>query len=177
MIMAIGTGIGDDFDLEACRYGKVIILTDADVDGAHIMTLLLTFFYRYMRELIEVGKIYVAKPPLFRVYLSRGKSDLLEYGSFEYSYAETEKDSLIERLVESGIDPANIKVQRYKGLGEMNADQLEVTSMKTNSRYLIQLKIDDLSLADLRFEQLMMLRNIDLNMVLILLIQKKQHKQ
>jgi DNA gyrase subunit B len=155
MIMAIGTGIGDDFDLEACRYGKVIILTDADVDGAHIMTLLLTFFYRYMRELIEVGKIYVAKPPLFRVYLSRGKSDLLEYGSFEYRYAETEKDSLVERLVESGIDPANIKVQRYKGLGEMNADQLEVTSMKTNSRYLIQLKIDDLALADLRFEQLM----------------------
>ncbi|MHA1419770.1 MAG: DNA gyrase/topoisomerase IV subunit B [Candidatus Heimdallarchaeaceae archaeon] len=155
MIMAIGTGIGDDFDLEACRYGKVIILTDADVDGAHIMTLLLTFFYRYMRELIEVGKIYVAKPPLFRVYLSRGKSDVFENGSFEYCYAEEEKDSLVEKLVGSEVDPANIKIQRYKGLGEMNADQLEVTSMKVNSRYLIQLKIDDVAHADLRFEQLM----------------------
>ena len=155
IIMAIGTGIGDDFDLETCRYGKIIILTDADVDGAHIMTLLLTFFYRYMRELIEIGKIYIAKPPLFRVYLSRGKTDLLEQGSFEYCYSEEEKDTLITKLVENEIDPANIKVQRYKGLGEMNADQLEVTSMKVNSRYLIQLKIDDAALADLRFEQLM----------------------
>ncbi|MBY9000072.1 MAG: DNA gyrase subunit B [Candidatus Heimdallarchaeota archaeon] len=155
MIMAIGTGIGDDFDLETCRYGKIIILTDADVDGAHIMTLLLTFFYRYMRPLIEIGKIYIAKPPLFRVYLSRGKSELLEQESFEYHFSEVEKDSLIEKLVESGMDPANIKVQRYKGLGEMNADQLEVTSMKVHSRYLIQLKIDDAAFADLRFEQLM----------------------
>ncbi|MHA1260242.1 MAG: DNA gyrase/topoisomerase IV subunit B, partial [Candidatus Heimdallarchaeaceae archaeon] len=149
VIMAIGTGIGDDFDIEKCRYGKVIILTDADVDGAHIMTLLLTLFYRYMRELIEIGKIYVAKPPLFRVYLSRGKNELLTYKNHEYCYTEEDRDAIIEKLVGSGVDPANIKVQRYKGLGEMNAEQLEVTAMKKNSRYLIQLRIDQ------RFEQLM----------------------
>ena len=155
MIMAIGTGIGDDFDLEKCRYGKIAILTDADVDGAHIMTLLLTFFYRYMRELIEVGKIYVAKPPLFRVYLTRGKSDKLESKSHEYCYTEDEKDKIIEKLVKSKIEPGNIKIQRYKGLGEMNAEQLETTAMRPNSRYLIQLRIEDAALADQRFEQLM----------------------
>jgi len=155
MIMAIGTGIGDDFDLEKCRYGKIAILTDADVDGAHIMTLLLTFFYRYMRELIEVGKIYVAKPPLFRVYLTRGKSDILTEESYEYCYTEDERDKIIEKLVKAKIEPGNIKVQRYKGLGEMNAEQLETTAMRPNSRYLIQLRIDDAALADQRFEQLM----------------------
>ncbi len=155
MIMAIGTGIGDDFELEKSRYGKVIILTDADVDGAHIMTLLLTFFYRYMRDLIEVGMIYVAKPPLFRVYLTRGKSEILKNENHEYCYTETEKDELIENLVKDKVDPSSIKTQRYKGLGEMNADQLEITSMKVNSRYLIQLKIEDAAFADQRFEQLM----------------------
>jgi len=155
LIMAIGTGIGDDFDLEKCRYGKIITLTDADVDGAHIMTLLLTFFYRYMRELIEVGKIYVALPPLFRVYLAKGKSDVLDEKTHEYAYAEEEKEEIVKALVESGIDTANIKIQRYKGLGEMNADQLEITSMRPHSRHLIQLKIVDAASADQRFEQLM----------------------
>ncbi|MCG3215098.1 MAG: DNA gyrase subunit B [Candidatus Heimdallarchaeota archaeon] len=155
IIMAVGTGIGDDFDLEKCRYGKIAILTDADVDGAHIMTLLLTFFYRYMRELIEVGKIFIAKPPLFRVYLSRGKSKAFKEGSSEYCYSEEQKDNLISQIVKTGIDPASIRVQRYKGLGEMNADQLEVTAMKPNSRYFIQLRIEDAALAGQRFEQLM----------------------
>jgi len=155
MIMAIGAGIGDDFDLEKCRYGKIIILTDADVDGAHIMTLLLTFFYRYMRELIEVGKIYVAIPPLFRVYLTRGKSEILKEGNHQYCYSERERDELIEKLGEEGIDPSRIKVQRYKGLGEMNADQLEITSMRPHHRYLVQLKIEDAASADQKFEQLM----------------------
>ena len=155
IIMAVGTGIGDDFDLEKCRYGKIAILTDADVDGAHIMTLLLTFFYRYMRELIEVGKIYVAKPPLYRIYLSRGKSKVFKNSSFEYCYTEEEKDTIVTKLAKAGVDPANIKIQRYKGLGEMNADQLEVTAMKPDSRYFIRLRIEDAALADQRFEQLM----------------------
>ena len=155
MIMAVGTGIGDDFELEKSRYGKIIVLTDADVDGAHIMTLLLTFFYRYMRELIEVGMIYVAKPPLFRIYLTRGKSEVLKNGDHEYCYTEAEKDKIIENLIKEKIEPSSIKIQRYKGLGEMNADQLEETSMKVNSRYLIQLRIEDAAFADQRFEQLM----------------------
>ncbi len=155
IIQAVGTGIGEEFELEKCRYGKIIILTDADVDGAHIMTLLLTFFYRYMRELIEIGKIYVAKPPLFKIYLSRGKSDFLQYKDHSYSYTEKEKDELITKLVEEGINTSHIKVQRYKGLGEMNADQLEITAMKPNHRHLVQLKIEDAAYADQRFEQLM----------------------
>ncbi len=155
IIMAIGTGIGDDFEIEKCRYGKIIILTDADVDGAHIMTLLLTLFYRYMRELIEVGLIYVAKPPLFRVHLTRGKSDILKNGNHEYCFTEEQRDAILEKLAEAKIDSSNIRVQRYKGLGEMNAEQLEVTAMQKNSRYLVQLRIDDAAFADQRFEQLM----------------------
>ena len=155
IIMAIGTGIGDDFEIEKSRYGKIIILTDADVDGAHIMTLLLTLFYRYMRELIEVGLIYVAKPPLFRVHLTRGKSDILKNGDHEYCFTEEQRDAILEKLAEAKIDPSNIRIQRYKGLGEMNAEQLEVTAMQKHSRYLVQLRIDDAAFADQRFEQLM----------------------
>ncbi|TET80326.1 MAG: DNA gyrase subunit B [Candidatus Heimdallarchaeota archaeon] len=155
IIMAIGTGIGDDFEIEKCRYGKIIILTDADVDGAHIMTLLLTLFYRYMRELIEVGLIYVAKPPLFRVHLTRGKSDILKNSNHEYCFTEEQRDTILEKLAKAKIDPSNIRIQRYKGLGEMNAEQLEVTAMQKNSRYLVQLRIDDAAFADQRFEQLM----------------------
>jgi len=155
IIMAIGTGIGDDFEIEKCRYGKIIILTDADVDGAHIMTLLLTLFYRYMRELIEVGLIYVAKPPLFRVHLTRGKSDILKNSNHEYCFTEEQRDTILEKLAKAKIDPSNIRIQRYKGLGEMNAEQLEVTAMQKNSRYLVQLRIDDVAFADQRFEQLM----------------------
>ncbi|MHA1218704.1 MAG: DNA gyrase/topoisomerase IV subunit B [Candidatus Heimdallarchaeaceae archaeon] len=155
IIMAIGTGIGDDFEIEKCRYGKIIILTDADVDGAHIMTLLLTLFYRYMRELIEVGLIYVAKPPLFRVHLIRGKSDILKNSNHEYCFTEEQRDTILEKLAKAKIDPSNIRIQRYKGLGEMNAEQLEVTAMQKNSRYLVQLRIDDAAFADQRFEQLM----------------------
>ncbi|MHA1778140.1 MAG: toprim domain-containing protein [Candidatus Heimdallarchaeaceae archaeon] len=129
--------------------------TDADVDGAHIMTLLLTLFYRYMRGLIEVGKVYVAKPPLYRIYLSRGKSDLLKNKTHEYCYSDEEKDEIMNRLISAGIEPGNIKIQRYKGLGEMNADQLEVTAMRPHNRRLIQLKIEDAALAEQKFEQLM----------------------
>ena len=155
IIMAVGTGIGDDFEIEKSRYGKVIILTDADVDGAHIMTLLLTLFYRFMRGLIEIGQIYVAKPPLFRVHLTRGKSDVLKNKNHEYCFTEEQRDEIVEKLAKAKVDPSSIRIQRYKGLGEMNAEQLEVTAMQKNSRYLVQLRIDDAALADQRFEQLM----------------------
>ncbi len=155
LIQAIGTGIEDDFDVTKCRYGKIIILTDADVDGAHIMTLLLTFFYRFMKELIDIGKIYVAQPPLFKVYLTRGKSESLKYKDHDYCYSEGQKDKLVASLIEAGSDRTNIKIQRYKGLGEMNAEQLELTAMLPHQRLLHQLKIEDAIVADQRFEQLM----------------------
>ena len=129
MISAFGTGIGDDFDISKLRYGKIIIMTDADVDGAHIMTLLLTFFYRYMPELIEKGHIYVAKPPLYG--LVRGTKVI------RYCYTDKELEK-----VSKEIDMKNIKISRYKGLGEMNADQLWETTMNPDNRILNRVVFD-----------------------------------
>jgi DNA gyrase subunit B len=141
MITAFGTGIGEDFNIEKLRYGKIIIMTDADVDGAHIRTLLLTFFYRYMKELIEKGHVYIAQPPLYKV--SKGKT---EY----YCYTDKELEKYLNE-----IGRGNYTIQRYKGLGEMNADQLYDTTMDPNNRILYKVTIDDAVVADEIFTTLM----------------------
>jgi len=142
MITSFGTGIHDDFDLAKLRYGKIIIMTDADVDGSHIRTLLLTFFFRFMKELIEAGHVYIARPPLFRV--EKGKN---EY----YCFDDDELSELLERIGRDGIKP----IQRYKGLGEMDANQLWDTTMDPERRVLVKVELDDAIAADEVFTQLM----------------------
>ncbi len=141
MITAFGNGIGEDFDLEKSRYGKIIIMTDADVDGAHIRTLLLTFFYRYMKPLIEAGRIYIAQSPLYLV--KKGRESW-------YLYSDDEMAKLLARI---GKD--NINVQRYKGLGEMNPDQLWETTMNPEGRTILQVELGDAMAADDMFTVLM----------------------
>ncbi|MFO7659890.1 MAG: toprim domain-containing protein, partial [Candidatus Cloacimonadaceae bacterium] len=141
IILAIGAGIGQEFDVAKVRYNKIIIMADADVDGAHISTLLLTFFYRYMRPLIEHGHIYIARPPLFLIRKGKQKN---------YVYTDEERDKLI-----SEYGAKNVIIQRYKGLGEMNPEQLWETTLDPEKRLMTLIKMDDAIEADRMFTILM----------------------
>ena len=147
VIVAIGAGIGNEFDITKIRYGKVIIMADADVDGAHIRTLLLTFFFRYMRPLIENGNVYLAQPPLFKLS-KKGMQDI-------YCYTDEGLDKAFKELEEKGIARESLSIQRYKGLGEMNPDQLWETTMDPERRTLVQVTMDDAIKADEIFTILM----------------------
>ncbi|MBE6183355.1 DNA topoisomerase IV subunit B [Heyndrickxia ginsengihumi] len=144
IIYTIGAGVGPDFNIDDVNYDKIIIMTDADTDGAHIQVLLLTFFYRYMRPLIEAGKVYIALPPLFKVSKGSGKKEVIEY-----AWTENELQDTIKKVGRGYI------LQRYKGLGEMNADQLWETTMNPETRTLIRVRIDDAARAERRITTLM----------------------
>lgn len=144
IIYAIGAGVGSDFNLKDINYDKIVIMTDADNDGAHIQVLLLTFFYRYMRPLIEAGKVYIALPPLYKVSRGTGKKEVVEY-----AWDDRGLKASIKKIGKG------YTIQRYKGLGEMNADQLWETTMNPDSRTLIRVKIDDLAYAERRVTTLM----------------------
>ena len=141
LISALGTGIGDQFDVSNLRYSRVVIMTDADVDGAHISTLLLTFFFRYMQPLVEKGHLFLAQPPLYRIAFGK---------EAQYVYTEEDKDALLKT-----VTGRHVTLQRYKGLGEMNPDQLWETTMNPEKRTLLQVTVDDAAAADQTFDMLM----------------------
>jgi len=143
MISALGTGIGESFDLEGLRYNKIVIMTDADVDGSHIRTLLLTFFFRYMPQLIESGHVFIAQPPLYLISYKKQN---------RYAYTEDEKTAIIKEM---GAKEDKVSLQRYKGLGEMNPEQLWETTMNPENRTLLLVMIEDAAAADRTFDMLM----------------------
>lgn len=146
VITAIGTGIGDEFDIEKLRYGKIVIMADADVDGSHIRTLLLTFFFRYMRPLIEQGHVFLAQPPLFKV--KRGQTE-------KYAYNDGDMDKIMREFREKYGEDVKVDVQRYKGLGEMDAEQLWETTMNPETRIFLRVTLEDAMHADEIFTILM----------------------
>ena len=148
MISALGTGVHEEFDLDKLRYHKIVLMADADVDGQHIRTLLLTLLFRFMRPLIEEGYVYLAQPPLFKIKWSREDAD--------YAYSDRERTALIEAGVAAGRKlPKEEGIQRYKGLGEMNADELWETTMDSDRRVLLQVTLEDAIQADETFATLM----------------------
>ncbi len=147
LIMALGAGIAEDFDVAKLRYGKVIIMADADVDGSHIRTLVLTFFFRYMRQMVDTERVYIAQPPLFLV--KHGKTE-------QYAFSDGERDTILKSMGSNGDGGVkNTMVQRYKGLGEMNPDQLWKTTMNPETRTLLQVSIEDAAEAEHTFAMLM----------------------
>jgi DNA gyrase subunit B len=155
IISAIGAGIGIEFDPEKARYGKIIIMTDADVDGSHIRTLILTFLYRYMKELVESGRIYIAQPPLYKI--KKGKEET-------YAYDDDERDKILLRYGGNSLEksensesnlPKGVAISRYKGLGEMNPEQLWDTTMNPETRTVLQVNVESAAAADKIFETLM----------------------
>ncbi|MFD6414914.1 DNA topoisomerase (ATP-hydrolyzing) subunit B [Streptomyces sp. NPDC060194] len=147
LISAFGTGVHEDFDIEKLRYHKIILMADADVDGQHINTLLLTFLFRFMRPLVEAGHVYLSRPPLYKI--KWGRED------FEYAYSDRERDALVELGKQNGKRIREDSIQRFKGLGEMNAEELRVTTMDTDHRVLGQVTLDDAAQADELFSVLM----------------------
>jgi DNA gyrase subunit B len=143
IISALGTGIGDNFDTTNLRYGKIILMADADVDGSHIRTLLLTFFFRYMQTLIDEDHLFIAQPPLYRV---------AHKDKIRYAYNEQQKDKLVKEFT---VPMDKLSIQRYKGLGEMNPQQLWETTMDPEKRTLLMVSIDDAAAADRTFDMLM----------------------
>ncbi|MEA3440551.1 MAG: DNA topoisomerase (ATP-hydrolyzing) subunit B [Chloroflexota bacterium] len=143
LISALGTSIGESFDISGLRYNRILLMTDADVDGSHIRTLLLTFFFRYLQPLIESGHLYIAQPPLYRIGYKN---------KVQYAYTEADRERIIKEL---GVSTDKVNLQRYKGLGEMNPDQLWETTMDPASRTLLQVTIDDAAAADRTFDMLM----------------------
>ncbi len=150
IITALGTGIHDDFDILKLRYYKVILMADADVDGQHIRTLLLTLLFRYMRPLVEAGHIYLAQPPLYKIKWPGGKDNV------EYAYSDRERDALLRVGAEAGRKlPKEDGIQRFKGLGEMPAKELWDTTMDPTTRILLQVTLDEAAMADELFSILM----------------------
>jgi len=149
LILALGTGIHDDFDIDKLRYHKIVLMADADVDGQHIRTLLLTLLFRFMRPLVEAGHVYLAQPPLYKIKYNRRGDEV------DYAYSDRERDGFIARYVESGKKLSDDAIQRFKGLGEMNANELWETTMDPANRVLLQVTLDDAATADHLFSVLM----------------------
>ncbi|HQZ84063.1 MAG TPA: toprim domain-containing protein, partial [Actinomycetota bacterium] len=147
MISALGAGIQEEFDIHKLRYHKMVLMADADVDGQHIRTLLLTLLFRFMRPLLELGHVYLAQPPLYKIKWSKAAPD--------YAYSDRERDALLEAGLAAGKKLPKESIQRYKGLGEMNASELWETTMDPEHRVLLQVTLDDAAQADELFSMLM----------------------